>query len=98
MKIENKKVVAVVLEVEINVPEFYKSTRIGETALYFTEIEGQAIVGTLMPSNKHRGYYELLNDLFALELNEETRNLVSDPKLSAVELLALMERYQEQLG
>ncbi|WP_404351640.1 hypothetical protein LG311_10180 [Sutcliffiella horikoshii] len=93
---DKKKIVCVVLEVDG--PEFYKSFKIGDTQLYFTEIEGQAIVGTLMPSNKYRGYYELLNDLFALELNKETRKLATDHDLSAIELLALLEKYQEQLG
>ncbi|MCA1319784.1 hypothetical protein LC085_07640 [Bacillus tianshenii] len=92
----NKKVV-VVLEVETNKPEFFKATRLNNHGHYAVEIDGLVFVATLMPSNSHPGYYELLNELFALKLNEEVREALAKPNLSAADLLLLMDHFQEPI-
>jgi hypothetical protein len=91
----NKKVVCVVLEVEgKGKPEYFKSHLISDLGYYLTEIDGHAVVSTLIPSNNYHGYYELLNELFSLELNEVTRELITNKDVSAAQLLTLLERFQ----
>ncbi len=97
MKLEFKKVVAVVLEVEINVPEYFKASKIANSDFYAVEIDGLIFVSTLMPSNKYRGYYQQLAELFALKDNAEVREKLARPDLSAAELMSLLDRYQEEL-
>ncbi|WP_404459480.1 hypothetical protein [Sutcliffiella horikoshii] len=94
MKIEFKKVVAVVLEVEVNVPEYFKAQKIANSDFYAVEIDGLIIVSNLMPSNKYRGYYQQLSELFALKDNAEVREKLARPDLTAAELMSLLDRYQ----
>jgi hypothetical protein len=87
------KVVSVVLEVEKDEPEYFRSYRIGDQGHFCSEIEGVLFVGTLIPSNKYPGHYEQLNDLFALKACKETREIIKNPKLHLGDLLSLMGRY-----
>ncbi|KMJ59389.1 hypothetical protein AB685_00410 [Bacillus sp. LL01] len=93
----NKKVVAVVLEVEPNAPEYFKATKIANSDFYAVEMDGLIIVSTLMPSNKYRGYFQQLSELFALKDNVEVREQLARPDLTASELMSLLDRYQEAL-
>ncbi|MGD6775244.1 hypothetical protein [Sutcliffiella horikoshii] len=97
MKIELKKVVAVVLEIEPNVPEYFKAQKIANSEFYAIEIDRLIIVSTLMPSNKYRGYYQQLAELFAFRDNAEVREQLARPDLTAVELMSLLDRHQEEL-
>lgn len=94
MNIAEKKVVVVY---EVDGPEFYRGQRIGDTEFFAVEMDGLVIVTTLMPSNKHKGCYTELNELFALKANKEVCDLIAKPDLSAVELLSLLDRFQEPI-
>jgi hypothetical protein len=91
----NKKIVCVVLEVEgKGKPEYFKSHLISDMGYYLTEIDGHAVVSTLIPSNDYPQYYELLNELFTLQLNDVTRELITNRDMSVARLLTLLERFQ----
>jgi hypothetical protein len=90
----NKKIVSVVLEVETNEPEYFRSHLVSDMGSYYcTEIEGVLFLGTLLPSNKYPGHYELLNDLISFKANKETRALIDNPNMSLGNLLMLTERF-----
>jgi hypothetical protein len=90
----NKKVVSVVLEVETNEPEYFRSHLVSDMGSYYcTEIEGVLFIGTLLPSNKYPGHYEQLSDIISLKANKETRALINNPEMSVGSLLMLMERF-----
>ncbi|AST93267.1 hypothetical protein BC6307_19390 [Sutcliffiella cohnii] len=94
---ENKKVVCVIMEVETNKPEFFKGYRISEQGYYLVEIDGVAVIATLMPSNDNENCLEILNELFALKMNDDVRELITNPNMSAADLLLLMERFQVEV-
>jgi hypothetical protein len=94
MKITEKKVVVVY---EVDGPEYFRGQRIGETEFFAVEMDGIIIVTTLMPSNTHKGCYVELNDLLALKANKEVCEQITKPDLTAIELIALLHRYQERI-
>ncbi|QHA36876.1 hypothetical protein D5E69_14330 [Rossellomorea marisflavi] len=96
MAVVNKKVVSVVLEVEEDQPEYFKAVRISDKGdgYYVTEIEGVLFVGNLIPSNKFKGSYLILSDIFALEANEETRKFLSKSNEGLLEFISIMDRYR----
>lgn len=90
----NKRVVSVVLEVEPNEPEYFRSHLVSDMGSYYcTEIDGVLFIGTLIPSNKYPGHYELLSDLVSLKVNKETRAIIDKPDMSLGSLLMLIERF-----
>ncbi|MBH9965594.1 hypothetical protein [[Bacillus] enclensis] len=90
----NRKIVSVVLEVEPNEPEYYRSHLISDMGSYYcTEIEGVLFLGTLLPSNKYKGHYEMLNDLISFKANKETRALIDNPNMDIGDILMLIERF-----
>jgi hypothetical protein len=90
----NRKVVSVVLEVELDQPEYFRSNLVSDMGSYYcTEIEGVLFLGTLLPSNKYKGHYEMLNDLISFKANKETRALIDNPDMSLGNLLMLIERF-----
>ncbi|MCA1059771.1 hypothetical protein LCL96_12515 [Rossellomorea aquimaris] len=90
----NRKIVSVVLEVEKDQPEYFRSLLVSDMGSYYcTEIDGVLFIGTLLPSNKYPGSYELLNDLISIKANKETRALIDNPEMSLGSLLMLIERF-----
>jgi hypothetical protein len=90
----NRKIVSIVIEIEEGQPEYFKSHLVSDMWSYYaTEIENVLFIGTLIPSNRHHGHYEQLNDLISLKANKETRALIDNPDMSVGSLLMLLERF-----
>ena len=90
----NKKVVSVVLEVEKDQPEYFRSHLVSDMGSYYcTEIDRVLFITTLIPSNRWPGHYELLNELISLKSNKETRAILDKPDMDLGSILMLIERF-----
>jgi hypothetical protein len=95
IEMENNAIVTVILDLFDGVVETHSAYRLtGE--IFLADIDGVAVITTLVPSPLDSNAYELGTELFALNMNEEVERLISDiGDMPAEELLQLILKHRE---